>query len=55
MLGNEYGRPRDVAGEKRIVFTALGDAAFDVCFENVKTGKAPLPSPLLPIADQNAC
>ncbi|KAL2105543.1 hypothetical protein VUR80DRAFT_8187 [Thermomyces stellatus] len=38
-LGNEYGRPRDVAGEKRIVFTALGDAAFDVCFENVKTAK----------------
>ncbi|SPN97267.1 probable ERV25 protein (component of the COPII-coated vesicles) [Cephalotrichum gorgonifer] len=39
MLGNEYGRPRDVAGEKRVVFTALGDAAFDVCFENIKTAK----------------
>ncbi|KAL2255585.1 hypothetical protein VTK26DRAFT_3066 [Humicola hyalothermophila] len=36
--GNEYGRPRDIAGESRTVFTALADAPFDVCFENKLTG-----------------
>lgn len=36
--GNEYGRPRDVVGESRTVFTSHSDAAFDVCFENVYTG-----------------
>ncbi|KAL1837563.1 hypothetical protein VTJ49DRAFT_3644 [Mycothermus thermophilus] len=36
--GNEYGKPKDIAGEQRTVFTALADAAFDVCFENVLTG-----------------
>lgn len=46
VLGNEYGRPKDLAGEKRIVFTALADAAFDVCFGNVKTGTGtPIPPP----------
>ncbi|PKS07594.1 hypothetical protein jhhlp_006200 [Lomentospora prolificans] len=39
LLGNEYGRPKDVAGEKRIVFTSLADAAFDICFENIQTSK----------------
>ncbi|GAP84578.2 putative endoplasmic reticulum vesicle protein 25 [Rosellinia necatrix] len=34
-VGNEYGRPRDVAGEQRTVFTSHADAAFDVCFENI--------------------
>ncbi|TGJ84029.1 hypothetical protein E0Z10_g4714 [Xylaria hypoxylon] len=37
-VGNEYGRPRDVAGEQRTVFTSHADAAFDVCFENVMQG-----------------
>ncbi|KAI1199425.1 emp24/gp25L/p24 family/GOLD-domain-containing protein [Nemania serpens] len=37
-VGNEYGRPRDVAGEQRTVFTSHADAAFDVCFENVLQG-----------------
>ncbi|KAI1177712.1 emp24/gp25L/p24 family/GOLD-domain-containing protein [Nemania sp. FL0916] len=37
-VGNEYGRPRDVAGEKRVVFTSHADAAFDVCFENILQG-----------------
>ncbi|KAI0551554.1 emp24/gp25L/p24 family/GOLD-domain-containing protein [Xylaria curta] len=37
-VGNEYGRPRDVAGEQRTVFTSHADAAFDVCFENIMTG-----------------
>ncbi|KAI1467815.1 emp24/gp25L/p24 family/GOLD-domain-containing protein [Daldinia caldariorum] len=35
--GNEYGKPKDVVGEQRIVFTSHADAAFDVCFENVMT------------------
>ncbi|CAJ2503245.1 Uu.00g106390.m01.CDS01 [Anthostomella pinea] len=37
-VGNEYGRPRDVAGEQRTVFTSHADAAFDVCFENLLVG-----------------
>ncbi|KAI1344832.1 endoplasmic reticulum vesicle protein 25 [Xylariaceae sp. FL0016] len=37
-VGNEYGHPRDVAGEQRTVFTSHADAAFDVCFENLLTG-----------------
>jgi hypothetical protein len=37
-VGNEYGKPKDVAGEQRTVFTSLADAAFDVCFENVLAG-----------------
>lgn len=53
MLGNEYGRPKDVAGEKRIVFTSLADAAFDVCFENVKTSTKRLLSPIIPLSHFN--
>ncbi|KAL8956427.1 MAG: hypothetical protein Q9193_006057 [Seirophora villosa] len=39
-VGNEYGRPKDIAGETRMAFTSHADAAFDVCFENqlVSTG-----------------
>ncbi|KAL1899878.1 vesicle coat component [Sporothrix stenoceras] len=33
-VGNEYGRAKDIAGEKRTVFTSHADAAFDICFEN---------------------
>ncbi|KAK5658577.1 hypothetical protein OQA88_1970 [Cercophora sp. LCS_1] len=36
--GNEYGKPRDIVGEQRTVFTSHADAAFDVCFENILTG-----------------
>lgn len=36
--GNEYGKPKDIAGEQRTVFTSHADAAFDVCFENILTG-----------------
>lgn len=36
--GNEYGKPQDVVGEQRTVFTSHSDAAFDVCFENLLTG-----------------
>ncbi|KAF2138506.1 uncharacterized protein K452DRAFT_87484 [Aplosporella prunicola CBS 121167] len=34
-VGNDYGRPRDVAGENRYAFTSVADSAFDVCFENI--------------------
>lgn len=37
-VGNEYGRPKDVAGEQRMAFTSHADAAFDVCFENILSG-----------------
>ena len=36
-VGNEYARPRDVAGENRYAFTSHSDSAFDVCFENILT------------------
>ncbi|KAF2404056.1 hypothetical protein EJ06DRAFT_541613 [Trichodelitschia bisporula] len=36
-VGNQYGRPRDVAGENRYAFTSHADSAFDVCFENIMT------------------
>src|SRR6266480_1338429 len=42
-VGNEYGRPKDVAGEKRMAFTSLADTAFDVCFENTLSGRRMLP------------
>ncbi|KAF3005543.1 hypothetical protein G7054_g5 [Neopestalotiopsis clavispora] len=38
-VGNEYGRAKDVVGESRQVFTSHADAAFDVCFENLLTGR----------------
>ena len=37
-VGNDYARPRDVAGESRYAFTSVADSAFDVCFENILTG-----------------
>lgn len=37
-MGNDYARPRDVAGEARYAFTSHADSAFDVCFENVLSG-----------------
>ncbi|KAI1085242.1 emp24/gp25L/p24 family/GOLD-domain-containing protein [Whalleya microplaca] len=36
-IGNQYGKPKDVAGEQRLVFTTHADAGFDVCFENILT------------------
>ncbi|KAI1473963.1 emp24/gp25L/p24 family/GOLD-domain-containing protein [Daldinia eschscholtzii] len=36
-VGNEYGKPKDIVGEQRTVFTSHADAAFDVCFENIMT------------------
>ncbi|MCJ1483474.1 vesicle coat component, partial [Schaereria dolodes] len=34
-VGNEYAKPKDIAGETRMAFTSHADAAFDVCFENM--------------------
>ncbi|KAL8835223.1 MAG: hypothetical protein Q9170_003419 [Blastenia crenularia] len=44
-LGNEYGRPKDIAGETRMAFTSHADAAFDVCFENQLTSTSPSLNP----------
>jgi len=38
-LGNDYGRPKDIVGEKRQAFTPGADTAFDVCFENQLVGR----------------
>ncbi|KAK2747343.1 vesicle coat component [Myotisia sp. PD_48] len=38
-MGDDYGRPRDVAGEVRQMFTASADSSFDVCFENILSGR----------------
>ncbi|KJZ73908.1 Endoplasmic reticulum vesicle protein 25 [Hirsutella minnesotensis 3608] len=43
-IGNEYARPKDVVGDSRSVFTSHDDAYFDVCFENIQTGRAHNPS-----------
>lgn len=43
-VGNQYGKPKDVAGENRYAFTSLADSAFDVCFENILTSSAYNPS-----------
>ncbi|KAG7106706.1 Endoplasmic reticulum vesicle protein 25 like [Verticillium longisporum] len=43
-VGNDYGRPKDVAGEQRTVFTSHADAAFDVCFENVFSDSRSIPN-----------
>ena len=44
-MGNDYGRPRDVAGEARYAFTAHADSPFDVCFENLLTASHAVMSP----------
>ncbi|KAK6434055.1 vesicle coat component [Oleoguttula sp. CCFEE 5521] len=44
-IGNDYARPRDVAGENRYAFTSHSDSAFDVCFENILTATHPVMSP----------
>jgi len=32
--GNDYGKAKNIVGEKRMAFTPHLDTAFDVCFEN---------------------
>ncbi|KAF2169985.1 hypothetical protein M409DRAFT_35997 [Zasmidium cellare ATCC 36951] len=44
-VGNDYARPRDVAGEARYAFTSHADSAFDVCFENILTTHTAVISP----------
>ncbi|KAF2435660.1 hypothetical protein EJ08DRAFT_692238 [Tothia fuscella] len=44
-VGNDYGRPKDVAGENRYAFTSHADSAFDVCFENIITGAKDVVNP----------
>ncbi|KAI9055820.1 hypothetical protein LZ554_000760 [Drepanopeziza brunnea f. sp. 'monogermtubi'] len=44
-VGNEYGRPKDVTGEKRMAFTSHADASFDVCFENNFSGSSGVSNP----------
>lgn len=43
-MGNEHGRPRDVAGEVRQAFTSTADTAFDVCLENQLSGRRKFPN-----------
>jgi hypothetical protein len=44
-VGNDYARPRDVAGESRHAFTSHADAPFDVCFENILSAQQPVVDP----------
>ncbi|KAI9813638.1 MAG: vesicle coat component [Pycnora praestabilis] len=44
-VGNDYGRPRDVAGETRMAFTSHADSAFDVCFDNILTSQREVMNP----------
>jgi hypothetical protein len=44
-VGNDYARPRDVAGEARYAFTSHADSAFDVCFENILSGHSNVRDP----------
>jgi hypothetical protein len=55
-VGNDYGRPKDVVGEKRMAFTSLADTAFDVCFENqlIGRGKPTSCHPRLPTAGKTS-
>ena len=41
--GNEYGRPKDVAGEQRMAFTPHGETNIEVCFENILGEGSPTP------------
>ena len=43
-MGNDHGRPKDIAGEVRQAFTSTADTAFDVCLENQLVGRSKLPS-----------
>ncbi|KAF2091911.1 hypothetical protein K490DRAFT_70632 [Saccharata proteae CBS 121410] len=45
-VGNDYGRPKDVAGENRYAFTSVADSAFDVCFENILVGNKAITNPV---------
>lgn len=53
-LGNEYARPKDITGEVRHTFTSPANTAFDVCFDNILTGRGTLKSILLHASSFNA-
>ncbi|TGO21998.1 hypothetical protein BPAE_0188g00050 [Botrytis paeoniae] len=44
-VGNEYGKPKDIVGEKRMAFTSHADASFDVCFYNYFTASNRISNP----------
>ncbi|PYH90993.1 DUF339-domain-containing protein [Aspergillus ellipticus CBS 707.79] len=44
-LGNDHGRPKDIAGETRQAFTSPADTAFDVCFDNQLTTRQAISNP----------
>ncbi|EFE42330.1 hypothetical protein TRV_02935 [Trichophyton verrucosum HKI 0517] len=44
-LGDDYAKPKDIAGEIRQMFTASADSSFDVCFSNVLSGRHAGPNP----------
>lgn len=46
-MGNDHGRPKDIAGETRQAFTSPADTAFDVCFENQLTSRSKSDRPIL--------
>ncbi|KAJ5990009.1 hypothetical protein N7522_010216 [Penicillium canescens] len=48
-MGNDHGRPKDVVGETRQIFTSPADTVFDVCFENQLTGHNGISNPSRPI------
>ncbi|KAJ5823489.1 WD40 repeat-like protein [Penicillium robsamsonii] len=48
-MGNDHGRPKDVIGETRQLFTSPADTAFDVCFENQLVGHNSIANPSRPI------
>ncbi|KAJ5779647.1 WD40-repeat-containing domain protein [Penicillium paradoxum] len=48
-MGNDHGRPKDVVGETRQLFTSPADTAFDVCFENQLMGHNSIANPSRPI------
>ncbi|KAI1004582.1 hypothetical protein K3495_g3631 [Podosphaera aphanis] len=45
-VGNEYGKPKDVVGVKRMAFTSHADASFDVCFINILASNVNIANPV---------
>ncbi|KAI4155564.1 MAG: hypothetical protein LQ340_000930, partial [Diploschistes diacapsis] len=43
--GNEYGKAKDIVGERSLAFTSHADAPFDVCFENQLNTKGSVMNP----------
>ncbi|TQS36551.1 hypothetical protein Golomagni_02994 [Golovinomyces magnicellulatus] len=45
-LGNEYGKSKNVVGERHMAFNSHIDASFDVCLTNHLSGSVSIPKPL---------